>query len=125
MLNVYERRVSALRSRSTASVTLPFVAAPAQRVTLAAARYDELILRPGMSPRIPVAERGIVAKAAPAAAAAAASTTAVESKTGRFASAALVPQLVGPIRLATRPAAEPPAPEPAFVGAGTQARPRR
>lgn len=61
MLQVYERRLAAIANRSGATpITLPFVPAPPQRLQTAAARLDDLILRRGMSPRIPIAERGIV-----------------------------------------------------------------
>ncbi len=62
MLQAYERRLSALRGRAGAAiVTLPFVAAPPQRVAIATvARIDELIARRGASARIPMAQRGLV-----------------------------------------------------------------
>lgn len=60
MLSAYERQVSAARARpGSASVTLPFAPAPAQRVAAVTASLDDLILARGASPRIPVAERAI------------------------------------------------------------------
>ena len=92
MLNAYERRLTALRARPTAPlVVLPFTPAAPQRLVTAAARLDELILRRGASPRLPVAERGIVQ---PALASMAISPRLLPS----------IPQLIGPIRLAVRPA---------------------
>ena len=64
MLSAYQRHLSGLKARAGAAVALPFVPAPPQRVAAAAAtRLDELMLRRGQSPRIPVAERGIVRSA--------------------------------------------------------------
>ena len=64
MLEVYKRRLAALQTRSsTASITLPFVPAVAQRITAAAGKLDDVLWRRGTSPpppRIPVAERTIV-----------------------------------------------------------------
>ena len=61
MLDVYERRLANLRARSgSPAVVLPFVPAQPQRLAAATARLDDLILRRGASPRIPVAERGLV-----------------------------------------------------------------
>ncbi len=100
MLNAYERRLATLRSRPTAPlVVLPFTPAPAQRLVTAAAKLDDLILRRGASPRLPVAERGVVpsAKSSLAQASMAAGPRLLPS----------IPQLIGPIRLAVRPAAQP------------------
>ena len=92
MLEAYERRLSRLKARSGAStVALPFVPAQEPRVATATGRLDDLILRPGASPRIPIAERGFMP---PKVAGAAGSKTALPPE----------PVLVGPIRLATRPA---------------------
>ena len=64
MLSAYQRHLSSARARAGSAVALPFVPAPSQRVAAAAvARLDELILRRGQSPRIPVAERGIIRSA--------------------------------------------------------------
>ena len=64
MLSAYQRHLSSARARAGSPVALPFVPAPSQRVAAAAvARLDELILRRGQSPRIPVAERGIIRSA--------------------------------------------------------------
>jgi hypothetical protein len=92
MLNAYERRQAALRGRSGAPVVLPFVPASAPRLAAATGRLDDLILRRGASPRIPVAERGVVP---PRVMTAAASNPDQQLPT---------PTLIGPIRLATRPA---------------------
>ena len=61
MLQGYERRLSALRSRAASQpVTLPFIPAPAQRIATASARLDELIVRRGASAPVPMAQRGIM-----------------------------------------------------------------
>ena len=61
MLTAYERRLATLRAQPGAvAVTLPFVSAPPQRVAAATGGLEDLILRRGATPRIPVAERGIV-----------------------------------------------------------------
>ena len=94
MLRAYERRLAALKARPGApSVVLPFLPAPAQRVAMATGRLEDLIVRRGASPRIPIAERGIV----PLTPALAGLPT---------------PTLIGPIRPATRPT---PPPEPVLV----------
>jgi hypothetical protein len=74
MLNAYEQRLAALRPDAP-TVVLPFVPALAQRVATAIGRLEDLIVRPGASPRIPIAERGIV----PQKAASAAPTTPVRT----------------------------------------------
>ena len=61
MLTQYQRRLQTLRARPGAPVVvLPFVPAQAQRVATAAGRLEDLIVRRGASPLIPVAKRGIV-----------------------------------------------------------------
>ena len=99
MLQAYERRLATLRSRAGApAVALPFVPAPAQRVAAATGRLDDLILRRGASPRIPIAERGFLPQPAPTSA-------------GTLRSASLPPapqapespMLKKPIRLAVPP----------------------
>ncbi|MFM9938483.1 MAG: hypothetical protein ACKVP7_03175 [Hyphomicrobiaceae bacterium] len=60
MLNAYNQRLSAIRANAGAPVTLPFVPATSQQVVAASARLGDLIQRRGVSPSIPVAERGIV-----------------------------------------------------------------
>jgi hypothetical protein len=101
MLAVYERRLASFRGRTggaSTSLALPFVPAPGAGAAVAAATIDELILKPGATPRIAVADRGIVVK-----------------RTATFATAAVapgVPQLIGPIRLAVRPGAAPAEPAP-------------
>ena len=63
MLRAYEAQLAGLRARSGApALPLPFVPAPAQRVAAETAKLDDLILRRGASPRIPVAERGFLPK---------------------------------------------------------------
>ncbi len=92
MLEAYETRLARIRARSGASsFALPFVPAQEQRVAAASGKLDDLILRPGASPRIPVAERGFMPPKAAATA-------------GSKARPPPEPVLVGPIRLATRPA---------------------
>ena len=64
MLRAYEQRLEALRGRASAvTSTLPFTPASSQRVTAASAPLEGLVARRGLSPRIPVAERGIVRSA--------------------------------------------------------------
>lgn len=66
MLEAYERRLAALRSPASAAVVaLPFSPAGAPRVASAAGALDDLVLRRGRSPTIPVGERGIMMLAAP------------------------------------------------------------
>ncbi len=66
MLSAYERHIAMLRAStvggraSAASVTLPFTSVSAQRLATASARIDDLLLRRGQSPRIAIADRGIV-----------------------------------------------------------------
>ena len=102
MLNEYKRRLETLRARPGApSVVLPFVPARAQGVATATARLEDLIVRRGASPLIPIAKRGIIPPRDEIAASAA----------GPVRSASLtpypVPTLIGPIRPATRPAPPP------------------
>ena len=108
MLTQYERRLENTAGASGApTVALPFVPAPAQRVATATGSLEDLILRRGGSPPIPVAKRGIVPPRDELAA----------SATAPVRSASLtpdpVPTLIGPIRPATKPA---PQPEPTLVG---------
>ena len=108
MLTQYKRRLEALRKRpGGATVALPFVPAPAQRVAAASARLEDLVVGRAASPLIPVARRGVVPPRDEVA----------ESASASVLSASLtsdpVPTLVGPIRPATRPA---PQSEPALVG---------
>lgn len=94
MLQAYERRVAVLRAAARSpTVTLPFVAAQDKRLATATARLGDLIVRPGVSPGLPVAERGIAPPKAPAPLLAGAGQP--------------EPKLIGPIRLATRPAPDP------------------
>jgi hypothetical protein len=91
MLDVYRGRLASMRGRggdTNTNLALPFVPATGT-LSMAAARFEDLILKPGASPPIRVADRGVVAR--PAAA---------------FATAAVapsLPQLIGPIKLAVRP----------------------
>ena len=97
MLMAYERRLQALQGRpSSASIRLPFVPALPQRMAAATARLDELILRPGMSPRIPVAERALIPRVATA------SMLGGGGKEIAAPVAARDPALVEPIRLVVR-----------------------
>jgi hypothetical protein len=66
MLQAYERQVAAARGRGQSSaVTLPFVPAALQRVASAEAGLGELIQRRGVSPKIPIAERGFLPQKPP------------------------------------------------------------
>ncbi len=99
MLTEYQRRLQILRARPGApSVVLPFVPAHAQRVAMASGRLEDLIVRRGASPLIPIAKRGVVPPR----------DEISEPATVPVRSASLtadpVPTLIGPIRAATRPA---------------------
>jgi len=99
MLTEYQRRLQILRARPGApSVVLPFVSAHAQRVAMASGRLEDLIVRRGASPLIPIAKRGVVPPR----------DEISEPATVPVRSASLtadpVPTLIGPIRAATRPA---------------------
>lgn len=66
MLNAYDSRLAWLRTRpGAATVTLPFMPAPANRVAAATGRIDHLIQRGGASKPLPMAERGILPPRAP------------------------------------------------------------
>lgn len=102
MLTAYERRLAAVRTRpGAAAITLPFVAAPAQRLVAAAGNLDDLILRRGASPRIPLAERGIVTAPTRSAGLAAAPTTRPMPSSRELL--ASEPMLIEPIQAATPP----------------------
>ena len=107
MLTEYQRRLQTLRARPGAPIVIPpFVPARAQRVATATGKLEDLIVRRGASPLIPVAKRGIVPP----------KDEIPEPATVPVRSASLtadpVPALIGPIRPATRPA---PRPEPTLV----------
>ncbi len=103
MLTAYERRLAAVRGRPAApAVTLPYVPAPSQRLASAAGALDDLILRRGASPRIPMAERGIVA--APTKTAQIAPTPTSRQIAAVHEPSEREPVLVEPIRRATPPA---------------------
>lgn len=106
MLTMYERRHATLRARPGGPIViLPFVPAQSQRVTTATARFEDLVVRDGASPTIPIADRGMVPPSA-----------AITSASVPVRSASLttdpVPTLVEPIRPATRAAHRP---EPTLV----------
>jgi hypothetical protein len=101
MLGAYERRLASLRSRGSApTVGLPFVAAAENRVASTAMSFDDLILRRGSSPHIPVAARAIVPQRAASVASLAGSE--VPAQASVVLDSAAAPTLVRPIRLATR-----------------------
>jgi hypothetical protein len=61
MLEAYEGRLKRIARRpSSSSITLPFTPADAIRMTLADERLEQIVLRPGASPPVPVAARGVV-----------------------------------------------------------------
>ncbi|HSR82249.1 MAG TPA: hypothetical protein VLL28_15865, partial [Hyphomicrobiaceae bacterium] len=97
MLRQYERWLSALKAHAPApAVVLPFVAAHSERMAAAGGRLEDLIVRRGASPLIPIADRGVV----PA--------TALSASAPLTAQSALFavgpePTLIGPIRPAVRP----------------------
>jgi hypothetical protein len=99
MLTQYQRRLQTLQARPGASmVALPFVPAQAQRVATATGSLEDLIVRRGASPLIPVAQRGIVPPKHEAA------VSAMEPMRSASLASDPVPVLIGPIRPATRPA---------------------
>jgi hypothetical protein len=110
MLDGYERRLALLRGRTDAPVTLPFVAAQPQQVAAATGRLEELIVRRGLSPRIPVAERALTP---PRTATLAPTPAAATMREPMLIEAPRIvprpipasqPALVGPVRPALRPA---------------------
>ena len=107
MLTQYERRLQILRVRSGApTVVLPFEPATAQRVATATARLEDLIVRRGTSPLIPVAQRGVVPPRDEIAASVAVPMRSASPTRDP------VPALIGAIQSATRPA---PRPEPTLI----------
>jgi len=98
MLRQYERWLSARKARAPApAVVLPFVAARSERVAAASGRLEELIVRRGASPLIPIADRGVVPP-----------QTAMSALAPLSAQSAVLavgpePALIGPIRPAVRP----------------------
>jgi hypothetical protein len=97
MLRQYERWLSALKAHAPApAVVLPFVAAHSERMAAAGGRLEDLIVRRGTSPLIPIADRGVVPATALSASA---------PLTARSALFAVGPEptLIGPIRPAVRP----------------------
>jgi hypothetical protein len=60
MLRAWEARMDAVGRPNVARITLPFVPLSKPLETVTAASIDEIVLRRGATPRIPVAERGIV-----------------------------------------------------------------
>ena len=99
MLNAYRRRLALLRETPGAPVvSLPFVRADASRMATASGRLQDLVAGRNVSPHIPVAERGVVPRGyhEPAEPAASVRSAALAGDP--------VPQLIGPIRPAIRPA---------------------
>src|SRR5262245_34772394 len=98
MLKQYERWLAALKAHAPApAVILPFVAARSERIAAAAGRLEDLIVRRGASPLIPIADRAVVPP-----------QTALSASAPLSAPAALLavdpePTLIGPIRPAVRP----------------------
>lgn len=113
MLDLYERTVAGLaRNMAAAPLKLPFVPAAPERITTATAPFGALILLPGQSPPLAVAERAFTptkaaaaGKTPQAAPSASLPTTETPPAAEAFATAAAAPPLLrGPVRLATRPA---------------------
>ncbi|MEZ5815700.1 MAG: hypothetical protein R3D44_01280 [Hyphomicrobiaceae bacterium] len=105
MLEGYQSRLGALRrGRGGEALRLPFVPARSDRVATAQAGLGELIMRPGASRRLSIAERTFVPLGG--------ASKAREPKEGATADA---PRLVVPVRLARRPEAEG-APRPVLKG---------
>jgi hypothetical protein len=94
MLRQYQRW---LATRKAHALVLPFVAARSDRVAAAGGRLEDLIVRRGESPLIPIADRGIV----PPKTALSASAP-LSAQPARLAGDP-EPMLIGPIRPAVRP----------------------
>jgi hypothetical protein len=98
MLRQYEGWLATRKAHASApAVVLPFVAARSERMAAAGGRFEDLIVRRGASPLIPIADRGIVPP-----------KTAVSASGPVSAQPALLavgpePALIGPIRPAVRP----------------------
>ena len=108
MLTAWKERLAAMRERGgSAAMRLPFVPASERRIARAVAELGDLVLLPGASPRIPVAERGIVPPGAARTAAAAAGDAGEPRLVGSARSARQggepAPALVEPITEAVRP----------------------
>jgi hypothetical protein len=96
MLDGYEARLAALRrGRAQGPVVLPFYAAQPAHIAAVRAELTDLILAPGKSRRLAVAERAFV-----------------PPRDRIEAPAEAAPTLVGPVRAATRPAHAPRLVEP-------------
>jgi hypothetical protein len=98
MLRQYERWLSGRKAHAPApAVVLPFVAARSERVAAASGRLEDLIVRRGASPLIPIADRGVVPPQTALSASAPLSAQSASLAVGPE------PTLVGPIRPAVRP----------------------
>ncbi len=98
MLNAYKRRLAILREQPRApTVALPFMPARPERVARATARLDDLIVPRDGSAMIPVAQRGFLPPRDTI-------VSATEPMRATSTTADPVPVLIGPVRLATRPA---------------------
>ena len=98
MLRQYERWLSTRKAQAPApAVVLPFLGARSERVAAAGGRLEDLIVRRGASPLIPIADRGVVPP-----------RTALSASPPLSAQSAVLaagpePTLIGPIRPAVRP----------------------
>lgn len=98
MLNAYKRRLAILRDQPRApTVALPFMPAHPERVARATASLHDLIAPRDGSASIPVAQRGFLPPRDSV-------VSATEPMRATSTGADPVPVLVGPLRLATRPA---------------------
>jgi hypothetical protein len=97
MLRQYERWLATRKAHASApAVVLPYVAARSERMAAAGGSLEDLIVRRGASPLIPIADRGIVPKTA-------LSTSAPLSAQPALLAVGPEPALIGPIRPAVRP----------------------
>ena len=106
MLASYEQRLAAVSTRPTSNkvLALPFVAAAPQRMAAVTDPLENLITRRGLSPRIPIAQRGFLPPAATLVARTSADTQPVLLEAPKLEPRpASAPTLLEPARAAPRP----------------------
>ncbi|MBO0742001.1 MAG: hypothetical protein J2P51_11310 [Hyphomicrobiaceae bacterium] len=97
MLRLYEHWLAKFKAHAPSpAVALPVVVARSERVAMAAGRLEDLIVRRGASPLIPIADRGVVPPKT------ALSATAPLSAQPALLAVGPEPALIGPIRPAVR-----------------------
>ena len=98
MLNAYQRRLAILRQQPGAlTVALPFMPARLEHVATASAKLEDLIVPRDGSATIPIAQRGLLPPRDTI-------VSATEPMRATSPTVDPVPVLIGPVRLATRPA---------------------